>query len=105
MQFFNEIKTQGLNDYSHNVCSVSAVIPLTDSQHKLLPVQFSVDPGEDFVWGRDENSPHIIDRLTLGTKELNVLLKDYLNVVNVPISLTPLSGKYKHLKYCHTRDI
>ncbi|KAK6631493.1 hypothetical protein RUM44_006020 [Polyplax serrata] len=71
-----------------------AVIPLTDSQHKLLPVQFSVDPGEDFVWGRDENSPHIIDRLTLGTKELNVLLKDYLNVVNVPISLTPLSDDF-----------
>lgn len=68
-----------------------AVIPLTDSQHKLLPVQFSVDPGEDFVWGRDENLPHITEKLMLGSKEINALLKDYLNIVHVPISLTPLS--------------
>jgi hypothetical protein len=36
-----------------------AVIPVTGSDHELLPVQFSVDPGELFVWGRDENNPHL----------------------------------------------
>ncbi|KAK8732411.1 hypothetical protein OTU49_007080, partial [Cherax quadricarinatus] len=38
-------------------CSASllpAVIPLTDCLHELLPIQFVIDPGEDFVWGRDD---------------------------------------------------
>lgn len=37
-------------------CFVSraAVIPLTDSEHKLLPVHFAVDPGRDWHWGRDD---------------------------------------------------
>ncbi|GCC19085.1 hypothetical protein chiPu_0021765, partial [Chiloscyllium punctatum] len=32
-----------------------AVIPLTDSEHKLLPIHFAVDPGKDWEWGRDDN--------------------------------------------------
>ena len=28
----------------------SAVIPVTDSEHNLLPLHFSFDPGPDFVW-------------------------------------------------------
>lgn len=74
------------------------MIPLTDSQHKLLPVQFSVDPGQDFVWGRDESLPHITERLSLGNKEIHALLREYLDVVHVPISLTPVSGKTKESK-------
>lgn len=35
--------------------SVSAVIPLTDSEHKLLPLHFAVDPGKDWEWGKDDN--------------------------------------------------
>ena len=81
----------------------AAVIPLTDSQHKLLPVQFSVDPKEDFVWGRDENFPHITEKLTLGNKEINSLLKDYLDIVHVPVSLTPLSGMILILNLLSTR--
>lgn len=34
---------------------VSAVIPLTDSEHKLLPLHFAVDPGKDWEWGKDDN--------------------------------------------------
>lgn len=33
---------------------IIAVIPLTDSEHKLLPVHFAVDPGKDWEWGRDD---------------------------------------------------
>lgn len=33
----------------------SAVIPLTDSEHKLLPLHFAVDPGKDWEWGKDDN--------------------------------------------------
>lgn len=35
--------------------SASAVIPLTDSEHKLLPLHFAVDPGKDWEWGKDDN--------------------------------------------------
>ena len=34
---------------------VPAVIPLTDSEHKLLPLHFAVDPGKDWEWGKDDN--------------------------------------------------
>lgn len=32
-----------------------AVIPLTDSEHKLLPLHFAVDPGKSWEWGKDDN--------------------------------------------------
>ncbi|XP_009982248.1 PREDICTED: LOW QUALITY PROTEIN: OTU domain-containing protein 7B-like, partial [Tauraco erythrolophus] len=32
-----------------------AVIPLTDSEHKLLPVHFAVDPGKEWQWGKDDS--------------------------------------------------
>lgn len=35
--------------------SFLAVIPLTDSEHKLLALHFAVDPGRDWEWGRDDN--------------------------------------------------
>lgn len=38
-----------------SLSSVSAVIPLTDSEHKLLPLHFAVDPGKDWEWGKDDN--------------------------------------------------
>jgi len=33
----------------------AAVIPLTDSEHKLLPVHFAVDPGKEWQWGKDDS--------------------------------------------------
>jgi hypothetical protein len=60
------------------------VIPLTDAEHELLPIQFSVDPGEQFVWGRDEHSPLVAQRLTLAPRERLGLLREYLDVVTVP---------------------
>lgn len=38
-----------------SLSSVPAVIPLTDSEHKLLPLHFAVDPGKDWEWGKDDN--------------------------------------------------
>ncbi|XP_064820347.1 OTU domain-containing protein 7A-like, partial [Oncorhynchus masou masou] len=32
-----------------------AVIPLTDSEHKLLSLHFATDPGKDWEWSRDHN--------------------------------------------------
>jgi hypothetical protein len=68
-----------------------AVIPVTDSNHELLPVQFSVDPGEPFVWGRDEKSPHLASKLTVTNRDKLDLLRSYLDIVNVSIPHTPKS--------------
>lgn len=38
-----------------SLSSLPAVIPLTDSEHKLLPLHFAVDPGKDWEWGKDDN--------------------------------------------------
>lgn len=35
--------------------SSAAVIPLTDPEHKLLPLHFAVDPGKSWEWGRDDS--------------------------------------------------
>jgi hypothetical protein len=68
-----------------------AVIPVTNSGHDLLPVQFSVDPGEQFVWGRDENNPHLASKLALTNRDKLDLLRGYLDIVNVSIPHTPKS--------------
>ena len=31
-----------------------AIVPLTDSEHKLLALHYAVDPGRDWVWGSDD---------------------------------------------------
>ena len=61
------------------------MIPLTDSEHSILPVQFALDPGLQIEWGRDENNPNILGTLDLTQSEKLVLLKEYLDVVQVPL--------------------
>ena len=61
------------------------MIPLTDNEHRILPVQFALDPGQQIDWGRDENNPNILGTLDLTESEKLVLLKEYLDVVQVPL--------------------
>lgn len=72
------------------------MIPLTDSEHSILPVQFALDPGNQIDWGRDENNPNILNTLDLTQSEKLVLLKEYLDVVQVPLPAcfldTPADG-------------
>lgn len=44
-----------MGDLAPCLSLVPAVIPLTDSEHKLLPLHFAVDPGKDWLWGKDDN--------------------------------------------------
>ncbi|KAI6073023.1 OTU domain-containing protein 7B [Aix galericulata] len=46
-----------------------AVIPLTDSEHKLLPVHFAVDPGKDWQWGKDDSDNVKLARSVVCTPE------------------------------------
>uniref|UniRef100_A0A8C6WHU3 ubiquitinyl hydrolase 1 n=1 Tax=Neogobius melanostomus TaxID=47308 RepID=A0A8C6WHU3_9GOBI len=49
------------------------VIPLTDSEHKLLPLHFAVDPGKDWEWGKDDTDNVMLARYSL-CAPLSVLL-------------------------------
>ncbi|XP_077284712.1 OTU domain-containing protein 7A-like isoform X2 [Arctopsyche grandis] len=65
------------------------VIPLSDSNGCLLPIQFSVDPGEEFQWNKDENDQKIINRLVLSERDQINLLSEYLEVVYLTPSSSP----------------
>ena len=60
---------------------------MTDAEHALLPVHFSVDPGPDFIWGRDEYDPQIMSRLMQMGEPAEHLtyLAIYLDMVRVPL--------------------
>jgi len=76
------------------------VIPLSDSNHSVLPIQFCVDPGDQLNWGQDENNPHVVSKLTLQHPDQIGLLKEFLDVLHVslpacfldpPLDTEPLS--------------
>ncbi|KAJ0069632.1 hypothetical protein NL108_011549, partial [Boleophthalmus pectinirostris] len=62
-----------------------AVIPLTDSEHKLLALHFAVDPGKDWEWGRDDNDNAKLAKLILSLEAKLNLLHNYMNVTWIRI--------------------
>uniref|UniRef100_A0A3P8QCZ5 ubiquitinyl hydrolase 1 n=1 Tax=Astatotilapia calliptera TaxID=8154 RepID=A0A3P8QCZ5_ASTCA len=62
-----------------------AVIPLTDSEHKLLALHFAVDPGRDWEWGRDDNDNAKLANLILSLEAKLNLLHNYMNVTWIRI--------------------
>ncbi|KAM7048674.1 OTU domain-containing protein 7A [Molossus nigricans] len=62
-----------------------AVIPLTDSEHKLLPLHFAVDPGKDWEWGKDDNDNARLAQLILSLEAKLNLLHSYMNVTWIRI--------------------
>uniref|UniRef100_A0A671T4M0 ubiquitinyl hydrolase 1 n=1 Tax=Sinocyclocheilus anshuiensis TaxID=1608454 RepID=A0A671T4M0_9TELE len=62
-----------------------AVIPLTDSEHKLLALHFAVDPGKDWEWGRDDNDNAKLANLILSLEAKLNLLHNYMNVTWIRI--------------------
>uniref|UniRef100_A0A671R7P0 ubiquitinyl hydrolase 1 n=1 Tax=Sinocyclocheilus anshuiensis TaxID=1608454 RepID=A0A671R7P0_9TELE len=61
------------------------VIPLTDSDHKMLPLHFAVDPGEDWEWGRDDNDNVMLASVTLSLEAKLHLLHSYMTVTWLPL--------------------
>ncbi|XP_077067201.1 OTU domain-containing protein 7A isoform X1 [Siphateles boraxobius] len=62
-----------------------AIIPLTDSEHKLLALHFAVDPGRDWEWGRDDNDNAKLANLILSLEAKLNLLHNYMNVTWIRI--------------------
>ncbi|XP_069758438.1 OTU domain-containing protein 7A-like isoform X2 [Narcine bancroftii] len=56
-----------------------AVIPLTDSEHKLLPLHFATDP-KDWGWGKDDSDSTKLANLILSLEAKLHLLHSYMNV-------------------------
>ncbi|XP_043539970.1 OTU domain-containing protein 7B isoform X3 [Chiloscyllium plagiosum] len=63
-----------------------AVIPLTDSEHKLLPIHFAVDPGKDWEWGRDDNDNVRLASVTLSLEAKLHLLHTYMSVTWIQVA-------------------
>ncbi|KAM9436553.1 OTU domain-containing protein 7B isoform 2-T2 [Clarias gariepinus] len=61
------------------------VIPLTDSDYKMLPVHFAVDPGKDWEWGKDDVDNVMLASVTLSLEAKLHLLHTYMNVTWLPL--------------------
>lgn len=68
--------------------SLKASVPLVGPNYELLPIQFSVDPGEDFLWSSLDGDSSIVDDLALSMDKKLALLKKYLNVDLIKIPST-----------------
>ena len=66
------------NDTKNN--SLKASVPLVGPDYDLLPLQFSVDPGEEFLWSGLDGDSSIAENLALNMDKKLELLKKYLNV-------------------------
>uniref|UniRef100_UPI003AABBBC4 OTU domain-containing protein 7A-like n=1 Tax=Centroberyx gerrardi TaxID=166262 RepID=UPI003AABBBC4 len=62
-----------------------AVIPLTDSEHRLLSLHFATDPGKDWDWSRDDNDNAKLASLILSLEAKLNLLHSYMNVTWIRI--------------------
>uniref|UniRef100_A0AAY4DUS2 ubiquitinyl hydrolase 1 n=1 Tax=Denticeps clupeoides TaxID=299321 RepID=A0AAY4DUS2_9TELE len=61
------------------------VIPLTDSDHKILPLHFAVDPGKDWEWGKDDSDNVMLASVTLSLEAKLQLLHTYMTVTWLPL--------------------
>ncbi|XP_056142701.1 OTU domain-containing protein 7B [Lampris incognitus] len=61
------------------------VIPLTDSEHKMLPVHFAVDPGRDWEWGKDDTDNVMLACVALSLEAKLQMLHSYMTVTWLPL--------------------
>ncbi|KAK0153620.1 OTU domain-containing protein 7B [Merluccius polli] len=61
------------------------VIPLTDSEHKMLPVHFAVDPGKVWEWGKDDTDNVMLARVALSLEAKLQMLHSYMTVTWLPL--------------------
>lgn len=67
--------------------SVKASVPLVGPNYDLLPLQFSMDPGEDFVWS-DLDGDSVAKNFALSMDVKLELLKKYLRVELIKVPCT-----------------
>ncbi|XP_076006418.1 OTU domain-containing protein 7B [Genypterus blacodes] len=69
------------------------VIPLTDSEHKMLPLHFAVDPGKDWEWGKDDTDNVMLASVALSLEAKLQMLHSYMTVtwLHLPCEQAPLA--------------
>ena len=82
-----------------------AVIPLTDSEHGLLPLQFWYDPGEDYSWTLQHQQHSTPVPEYLDPMSHNNLLNNYLETVKVALPDWLIDGLMEQGKRKSTRKI
>lgn len=68
--------------------SVKASVPLVGPNYDLLPLQFSMDPGEDFVWSDLDGDSSVAKNFALSMDVKLELLKKYLCVELIKVPCT-----------------
>ncbi|XP_068426373.1 OTU domain-containing protein 7B isoform X2 [Clinocottus analis] len=61
------------------------VIPLTDSEHKMLPLHFAVDPGKEWEWGKDDTDNVMLASVALSLEAKLQMLHSYMTVTWLPL--------------------
>ena len=73
-------------DISDGEDQLPAVIPVTDSEGKVLPILFLVDPGESFDWEKESRDETVISKLNSTSDEAKLhILRMYLDLVKVTL--------------------
>lgn len=80
------VPSDGKKDTKSNCLKAS--VPLVGPNYELLPLQFSVDPREDFVWSSLDDDSSIVEKLALSMDKKLELLKKYLDVDLIKIPST-----------------
>ncbi|XP_028984973.1 OTU domain-containing protein 7B isoform X3 [Betta splendens] len=63
----------------------AVVIPLTDSEHKMLPLHFAVDPGKDWEWGKHDTDNVMLASVALSLEAKLQMLHSYMTVAWLPL--------------------
>lgn len=63
----------------------AVVIPLTDSEHKMLPLHFAVDPGKDWEWGKDDTDNVMLASVALSLEAKLQMMHSYMTVTWLPL--------------------
>ena len=72
---------------------IHAAVPLVDKDLKILPLPFATDPGPNWNWLETENSEDIIKEKSLSDEQRMLLLKKYLDVVEVDMMIESAPGE------------
>nr|XP_057910047.1 OTU domain-containing protein 7B isoform X2 [Doryrhamphus excisus] len=68
-----------------DISKEQVVIPLTDSEHKMLPLHFAVDPGKDWEWGKDDTNNVMLASVALSLEAKLQMLHSYMTVNWLPL--------------------
>ncbi|KAL3105528.1 hypothetical protein niasHT_026962 [Heterodera trifolii] len=84
---FDQSHFSALVAMRQSISTTLQVIPITDKNRNLLPVHFSVDPGPDFTWWRDNDDfriAHKIEAIQSDDRRLE-LISRYMDIVRLDL--------------------